>query len=239
LSDSKTSRVVGFLLALAAGIIVQFFFRAPVAALLTFLVVSIAVLFFLADGLPVRVSLDRSPRRLLGYDACYDNQEAAAVDIVKAAHSTQRLDVKLIRGHSFVLDEESLLGRMLSENLVVKVRILLLSPEGASMQLYLSKLRLSGEEKNEYLTKCSMVRDKLERLKATYDLEYKYYDFFPTWKLILTDSRSFVAPYDTKSRGSRLPVAAYHDMGKPVFIAFSNWFNGIWHNFAAPGIPEK
>jgi hypothetical protein len=226
--DSR-NRLIALATSVVGGLIVRFCVNSPLLAVVTFVGIMLFFLFVFAKGFPVVLAFDRGVRENLGFQAFDKNQSAAHSNIVDAAHTTQRLDIMLIRGHTFILDHDSLLDNMLDKTQSVKVRILLLAPEGSSMQAYIAKMNLNEEQKKQYLQKCSLVAEKLISLKNTNDLEYKYYDFFPSWKLIITDSRMFVAAYDATHRGSNLPVSTYHDMGMPYFIAFSNYFQQIWN----------
>ncbi len=226
------SRLIALATSVSGGLTVQFFMREPSIAMLTFVALLLTSLLLIARGFPVVIALDHSARRMLGFEKCYADQEFASKVIVSATHSTQRLDIMLIRGHTFILDQDSLLDRMLVDTQNLRIRILLLDPQGLSMQTYIDKISLNGAKKHQYLEKCSLVADQLESLKKTYELDYALYDFFPSWKLIITDSTLFVAAYDTMQRGSRLYVASYHDMGKPYFIAFSNYFEQVWTKFS-------
>jgi hypothetical protein len=235
MSKETSSRLIGIAVSVGAGLIVEFLVRQPLLALDTFVAALLITVLIFSRGLPIRFSLDRSHRLLFGVSGYYKDQEAARHDIVTIAHSSKRADIMLIRGHTFILDDNSLLHEMLARTQNLQIRILLLDPRGASMKSYLTTMRLSAEEQEQSLAKCALVRKWLETEQNRYSIEYKYYDHFPSWKVIIADSHAFVAAYDTQRRGSKLPYIAYADMGRPFFVAFSNYFEQIWRRFSNVG----
>jgi hypothetical protein len=226
------NRLVGLGVSVLAGILVQLIVRTPVLSLLAFLASAVASLFVLAKGLPIRIYRERSLRTLVGYEGCYPNQQAASDDIVESARATRRLDIALIRGHRFVLLDDSLLDRMLNGAMNAETRVLLLDPAGQAMRRYLEHRKFSLQESTEYIATCEQVRTKLDRLGHSGALEYRYYDFLPSWRLIINDAHVFVAPYDAMRRGSELPYVRFGNMGRPYFVAYSNGFNEIWNRLS-------
>lgn len=237
--NNNRERIVALVIAILGGFVVYFFLEKPVLSILTSIFIVCVGILFISKRLPSLISFNRAAQKdldrihnHLGLAATYQHQEAASRLIVDAAHSTQRLDLLLIRGHTFLLHEDALFDRMIRiKNLKIgKIRVLLLDPNGKAMQTYLERRNLSDVEKNKYLENCRRVTEKLGAIKSkqVYDLQFAYYDFFPSWKLILTDTKVFVAAYDAQRRGSQLCVALYHNMGKPYFISFSNYFETIW-----------
>ena len=224
-------RLVALAIAVAGGIVVKFLFHDLLLA--TFVLTSGVVIssFVLARNFPIIIARDHRQAELLtellGYIRCYRDQSCAEPDLIAAANETQRLDIMLIRGHTFVLADGAILDRMISSP-NTRARILLLHPSSDAMKKYLRERRFNKTEKKQYLEKCEAVTHKLNTLKGTRSLEYGHYDCYPSWKLIITDAKLFVAPYDAKSAGSRLSYASYHDMGKPYFIGFSNYFQVMW-----------
>ncbi len=229
MARDSNNRLYAFVISVGAGLTVQFFVRSPQIAFDVFIGILLVSLFVLAKGFPIVLAFDRGVRENLGFQAFDKDQSAAHSNIVDAAHKTQRLDIMLIRGHTFILDGDSLLDSMLTKTRTVNARILLLNPQGYAIQSYLAQMNLREDQIQRYLKKCSLVAEHLKNLKKTYNLDFGYYDFFPSWKLIITDSNLFVAAYDATHRGSNLPVSTYHDMGMPYFIAFSNYFQQIWN----------
>lgn len=232
MSKSMVTRLVGVGFAVAAGLIVQFLVRQPLLAIASFVAVLLIVAIVFSRGLPVRISLDRAHRVLFGATGYYRDQETARPDIVATVHSSKRVDIMLIQGHTFILDRQSLLEEMLVGTQNLEVRILLLDPNGASMTAYLTSLGLSPGAQAQYRAKCALVENCLNGYQGRFALQYKYYDHFPSWKLIIADSHAFIAPYDAQRRGSRLPYVAYADMGRPFFVAFSNHFEQVWRRFS-------
>jgi hypothetical protein len=233
MSKESVSRLIGVIFSVAAGLIVQFLVRQPLLAAITFVSALLLTAIIVSHGLPIRISLDRSHRLLFGVTGYYKDQDTARSDIVTTAHASKRIDIMLIRGHTFILDEHALLEEMIKGVQNVQVRILLLDPHGTSMKSYLNSRRLSAEEQEQYLAKCSLVKRHLDDEQRRQSIEYKYYDHFPSFKVIVADSHAFVAPYDTRRRGSKLPYIAYGDMGRPFFVAFSNYFEQVWLRFSS------
>lgn len=232
MTKERRDRLIGFAASVFAGLTVQFLVRQPLMAVATFLTGLLLTLIFVARGLPVRVSLDRTHRVLFGAAGYYCDQAAARPQIIAVAHASKRVDIMLIRGHNFILDEDALLAAILDGTQNMHIRLLLLNPDGAAMTNYLRIRNFSADEQRQYLAKCALVRDCLDGLRGRFTLEYRYYDHFPSWKVIVADSHAFVAPYDTRTRGSKLPYVAYSGMGRPFFVAFSNHFDVVWERFS-------
>lgn len=170
-----------------------------------------------------------NPDSELTYEKSYLNQDIAASDIIEATKSTKQLDILLVRGHTFISAENSLFEKMIeSSKYLEKIRIVLFEP-GEAMGGYLNAIGLDDTKKEEYVSKCKLVKGKLDTLKKKYrSLEYCYCRFAPTFKLIITDKTCFVAPYDRNRRGSEIPYARYPDMERPFYIAFSTLFAQLW-----------
>ncbi|MEP0826498.1 MAG: hypothetical protein HRF40_13530 [Nitrososphaera sp.] len=172
------------------------------------------------------------------FDKSYTNQEDAKQDIIEATERTKRLDIMLIRGHRFILDDPSLLDSMIDKaRYLNNLRIILLETEVARNG-YLRQLGFNEQKMTDYLSKCDTVKKKLEGLKQRCKIDYCYSEFQPTFKLIITDTCAFFAAYDRKRRGSDLPYFRCRDMGTPFFIALSTLFDEIWRRSSLNSLIE-
>ena len=222
-------RAISLAISIVGGMITYILVKNLMLTLLVFLAVLLAALVVLARGFPIAVILYRPFKKHLGLLRSFPNQSSAELAMVTAGKKSSQLDIMLIRGHHLILDENSLLNKLLkARGVKANTRILLLDPDSDAIKTYLTKKGLDDHEHKMFLSKCHLVQEKLDRYKQQELLDYRYFDNDPIWKLIITDTKVFCAGYDPSKEGPELPIAEYKDFDFSVYIALSIYFESIW-----------
>jgi hypothetical protein len=225
-------KLISIFLSVIAGIATHFLLNNLILSLLTIFVFLLVFLIIFSKEFPVKLCLDRTSKHLLGFVSSYRYQDEASSSILKQVASSRRIDILLIRGHRFILDDDSYLGEILktaSPN--TNIRLLLLNPECPAMKEMLEKMELKDSQRHAYLAKCELVKKELDTLVTKKLVNYLYYDSIPIWKLLITDHGLFVGGYDPRIRGSLMPLGEYEDGGKPTYIGFVNYFDSLWTSY--------
>ncbi|MET3987214.1 XRE family transcriptional regulator [Streptomyces sp. PvR034] len=156
----------------------------------------------------------------------YSGQASAREEIQQQVRGAKELDILAVRGLGLIgLNDSMLRAHLGRHGGGLRVRVLLLDPEGPALALRAAEI---GESAESLAGGVRLAEARLRELAGSCDIEVYRYGMLPTWRLIRADSMLFVGAFDAGWEGHE--SATYKVMETPhgpLFRGFRRMFEAV------------